>query len=268
MTKKGAMRYQKKEQKEYKKELELRKRRNKVIQKLEERKIKLSILVNEQKEKMKRALDRKECLELTKKHGISEPILNRIAELPEVIVNMIYKYIPYSARLNLLEQQTKAMRKYLVCMNTSLLMNYLERLSRSKEFLTILAPEEALKQIKYLEEPRYAMGHWNGIPMNYQLSYGIENPNYNPYFSKNNAYGNGSSNQWASIIKMLLDKIVNLFGMAKQRNPEFAYKILLALHVKIELTKQYKISEHPSAWSPAIQKITDLPIEYRKILHV
>jgi len=185
-----------------------------------------------EEEKQTKKEYKKEVAGLKKKGQKSEPILDRVDLLPEVVVSIIASYLTYDVRIKLLESRG-AIKTYIDCLR-SWSREYLFILCRQKEFLTLFEDiNEALCQVAHLK---------NHIP----------NPKYDQSWLHM-----GGRNQKASV-----NKILHMINLAKERNPKFAYQILSLFYIKIDPMKRYTIKNYDTWLQEAVPRqltIHDFP---------
>ena len=145
-----------------------------------------------------------------KKGEFSEPILKNVLNLPEELIRIIGGYLTYEVKNKLIHSRNST-GKLLSCLDTSARNRFLQRICRSRDFLSILNPYEADAEIR-------------------EIRPGVLNPNYKPFMARHGERKEGGKN-----------KIMYVINLAKDRNPKFAYKILSIIHIMFEPTKKYSI---------------------------
>jgi len=195
-------------------------------------KIEYAVMSKTEEEKQTKKEYKKEVAGLKKKGQKSEPILDRVDLLPEVVVSIIASYLTYDVRIKLLESRGP-IKTYIDCLR-SWSREYLFILCRQKEFLTLFEDiNEALCQVAHLK---------NHIP----------NPKYDQSWLHM-----GGRNQKASV-----NKILHMINLAKERNPKFAYQILSLFYIKIDPMKRYTIKNYDTWLQEAVPRqltIHDFP---------
>jgi hypothetical protein len=173
------------------------------------------------------------------KRGISlEPILARVNKLPEFLVAIIREYFPYSTRVNLIESRIPT-SKLLHRLNHSALDLFMRMITVNRTFLSLLTAKEAFTQIKYV----------NGRDGR------MQNPMYKPFCSEDK-----------EPVSVLCNKFAHLIHLAKEKNPRFAYKILSIVHILIDPTKKYKMSNRGWSYFPPLLEVSNLPAKRRTLL--
>lgn len=158
--------------------------------------LKFKMMINEtqQKEKKLASLAKKNM-----PNGVySEPILEKVVKLPEVIVNMIGEYLPISVHNNLLSDNLFG--KINNIGNLDMKKKFFSIMLRNPMYLTILTREEARSKIEFIG--------------------GVKNPTYR--------YRTTSELLDLQHVKK---ELYNFIVLAKARNPVFASKILKTMAV-------------------------------------
>jgi hypothetical protein len=133
----------------------------------------------------------------------------KILELPKEMILQIRNYLPYEVK-NELIQQSCSTRSLLEGQHLSVVERLFWQFCINKEFLTILNIYEAKNQIPDLEK---SIPYWNHLG-DRKIT---------------------SSN--------MMNKVLYIINLAKERNPKFAYHMLSFIHIIINKNKKYKLNE-------------------------
>jgi len=136
-----------------------------------------------------------------------EPILDKIALLPDEIIRIIRDFMPYEVKNALLESKTHIF-PLLNTLHEKCLHIFLINMCMDKTILTLMSQDEAAQQIRVLG--------------------GSRNPTYNPYWRCKSK-------------KEMKYKIKNIINIAKEINPKFAYELLSTFHILIDPKKKYRV---------------------------
>lgn len=160
--------------------------------------IEMNVPVVAKETEQKNAKLKGKALKNLQKGVFTDQFMQKVNQLPEVIVDIIRQYLPINIKISMFEFTTPT-RKLLSRCSAPLKRDFLYSFCRTRQFLSILPYDEAIKHVGY----------------------------------------NHSHYEFTSNAKDTEVKILNLIEMAKTSNPKYAYNMLKKLHILIDPTKKY-----------------------------
>jgi len=160
-----------------------------------------------------RKKEEKKALKKTKNPGFTDPFLQKVNQLPEVLVDIIGSFLPkeiiFDIKISILESRVKTQKLISRC-SAPLKTGFLKKFSSTRQFLGLLPYEEAVQQTTSLGK-RY----W-----------------------------------YVSSAKEAELKTLHLIELAKASNSELAFDMLKKLHILIDPTKKYKCPKERWNYQP------------------
>jgi len=196
----------------------LKKRKNKLKEQkdmlaknMESKQIQLSLAMQEEMEQM----DKNENKAAIKEQKKSElQLLKKIKKLPEEMVKIIGSYLPYTVRIQLLESRKKT-SALLNKMSGEMVYHMLGMMCTEQEFVNMLPPEEAKKQLRYIRDEDTG-----------EL---VANRSYSPFHLRSTTSVENKQ------------RIRYILNFTKELNSAFAYKITKMIHILFNPAKDYMI---------------------------
>lgn len=150
-----------------------------------------------------RQKEEKKTSKKTKKGTFSDAFLQKVNQLPEVLVELIGTFLPkevvFDVKIRDLESRIKTQKLISRC-SAPLKTGFLTYFSKTRQFLSLLPHEDAVNEVNSL----------------------------------------GTKYYYVATAKEAELKILQLIEMAKATNPEFAFDVLKKLHILIDPAKKYK----------------------------
>uniref|UniRef100_A0A6C0E2B9 Uncharacterized protein n=1 Tax=viral metagenome TaxID=1070528 RepID=A0A6C0E2B9_9ZZZZ len=191
-------------------------RKEEVTRDIDSKEIELAVVIQEETEKSEKVTQKEQLKNAKKNKTEVEPILSRINKLPEDVVKIIGEYLTFNVRIELLESLQKT-STILNKMSPQMTHMFLCIICTSQEFVNLLPPEEAKRQIPTIHNEHGDL---------------VQNPVFAPF------YGRSRTNGYYVQEKIRIRYILNI---AKEVNPQFVYHIMKTMRILCNPLKKYTI---------------------------